>query len=377
MKTEQCRWTALNGWNSSPAAGADADLVLLFGGRSFFADKTVIDELIKVYPEAFILGCSTAGEIHGTEVTDETLVSTAISFASSCCMISCIHIGDAGSSLEAGQRLAQMLEHDGLVHVFVLSNGLNVNGSDLTRGLTSCLPAGVSVTGGLAGDADRFTETYVICGSEVGGDIIGVVGFYGENLHIGFGCLGGWDPFGPERLITSSEGNVLFGLDGISALELYKKYLGDYASELPASAMFFPLAIRIPDGPAGLVRTILGVDEEESSMTFAGDLPEGAYARFMRANHDRLIDGAIGAASASLKGLEGRDAELALLISCVGRKMVLKQRVEEEVEGVRDILGSRSTITGFYSYGEISPLMESSRAELHNQTMTITTFSED
>jgi hypothetical protein len=193
---------------------------------------------------------------------------------------------------------------------------------------------------------------------------------------VGSASLGGWDPFGPERLITRSSGNILFELDGRSALDLYKLYLGDHAAELPASGLLFPLSLRTREGDAGVVRTILAVDEESSSMTFAGDVPEGGYVRLMKANFDRLIDGAMGAARTSAGAAGVGTPDLALLISCVGRKMVLGQRVEEEVEGVREVLGEGTVLTGFYSYGEISPFTPSARCELHNQTMTITTFSE-
>src|SRR5205085_1989348 len=177
----------------------------------------------------------------------------------------------------------------------------------------------------------------------------------GDRLKVGYGSLGGWDPFGPERLITRSKGNILYELDGQSALALYKKYLGDYAQDLPASALLFPLSLRTNESDRGVVRTILAVNEDEQSMTFAGDVPEGAYASLMKANFERLIDGASMAAKTSYEAIGSSSPDLAILISCVGRKLVLKQRIEEEVEGVRDILGDHTVLTGFYSYGEISP----------------------
>ncbi|MCP4756795.1 MAG: hypothetical protein GY866_38525, partial [Proteobacteria bacterium] len=202
------------------------------------------------------------------------------------------------------------------------------------------------------------------------------LGLYGEQLEVGFASLGGWDSFGPERLITRSEGNVLYELDGKSALALYRKYLGDHAAGLPATGLLFPLSLRSPESEDGLVRTILSINEEDQSLTFAGDVPEGIYCRLMKANFDRLIDGAIGAAKVSFEAIGSSSPDLALLISCVGRKMVLNQRVEEEIEGAREILGKRTVLTGFYSYGEISPFSPRARCTLHNQTMTITTFSE-
>jgi hypothetical protein len=263
-----------------------------------------------------------------------------------------------------------------LVHVFVLSDGLRINGSELVNGLTSQLPSDVTVTGGLSADGERFGQTLVVWDGAPESDTVVVLGFYGDRLRVGYGSLGGWDPFGPDRLITRSAGNVLYELDGRSALALYRKYLGVHAQGLPATGLLFPLALRTSGDQAGVVRTILAIDEAEQSMTFAGDIPQGTHARFMKANFDRLIDGAAGAAKTSYEALGCSSPDLALLISCVGRKLVLKQRIEEEVEGVRDIMGQRTALSGFYSYGEISPFTPSAKCELHNQTMTITTFSE-
>ena len=229
----------------------------------------------------------------------------------------------------------------------MLSDGLSVNGSDLVAGLTKHLPAHVSVTGGLSGDGARFQETLVFWDGVPGQNVIVAVGLYGKRLKVGYGSLGGWDPFGPERLITRSKGNVLYELDGKSALELYKTYLGEHAQGLPATGLLFPLSVRTKPGETAVVRTILSVSDEDQSMTFAGDVPEGAYARFMKANSDRLIDGAAGAAKTSYEAGGPASPDLAVLVSCVGRKLVLKQRAEEEVEAVRDILGDHTVLTGF------------------------------
>jgi len=205
---------------------------------------------------------------------------------------------------------------------------------------------------------------------------VAAVGFYGNRLRIGYGSMGGWDSFGPDRLVTRAEANVLYELDGSSALELYKRYLGPHAATLPASGLLFPLSLRGESGDQRVVRTILGIDVHAGSLIFAGDIPQGGYARLMKANVDRLIDGATGAATACHEPLGASTPSLAILISCVGRKLVLKQRTEEEVESVRNVLGAGAVLSGFYSYGEIAPFSSSAKCELHNQTMTITTFGE-
>ena len=305
------------------------------------------------------------------------MVCTAVQFDNTTLSSAQVLVKAPEDSREAGRQLARSIDHRGLVHAFVLSDGLNVNGSELVKGLTEALPSDVTVTGGLSGDDDRFERTLIVWGKELLTSNVAIVGFYGERLRVGYGSLGGWDPFGPERVITRSRGNVLYELDNHSALNLYKTYLGDQASGLPATGLLFPLALRADaQSGDGVVRTILAVDESEQSMTFAGDMPEGSRARLMKANFDRLIDGAVGAARTSYHALQGNSPALAILISCVGRKMVLKQRVEEEVEGVREIVGDGAVLTGFYSYGEISPFTPNANCELHNQTMTVTTLSE-
>jgi hypothetical protein len=388
MKIEQRMWTPGSQWT---AAAGDAllelaQLVLVFGGTTVLRDGFLVSQIRAFYPTAHILGCSTAGEICGTEVSDDSLVVTAVHFEHTLVRAAQTSLDANPDSQQAGEVLGRALPHvvgaaaagteENLVHVLVLSDGLNVNGSDLVRGLLKHLPEGVAVTGGLAGDGERFGETLVFRDDTPEKGAISAVGLYGSRLKVGFGSLGGWDPFGPERLVTRAKGNVLFELDGRPALALYKEYLGEHAKGLPATGLLFPLSVRANPGETPLVRTILAVDEGQQSMTFAGDVPEGARARLTKATVDRLVEGAAGAARASR-----RDAtvapELALLISCVGRKLVLKQRVEEEVEGVRDILGERTVLAGFFSYGEIAPFSLGERSALHNQTMTITTFSEN
>jgi hypothetical protein len=356
--------------------GDDAQLVLLFGSTDVLSKARWLESLEGAYPKARFLGCSTAGEISGVRVLDDSVVATAIHFEATPFSITQLPVASAQDSLEAGKKLAQSLEQKNLRHVFVLSDGQQVNGSELVNGMVSELPQGVQVTGGLAGDGARFEKTLIIADEKPEEGAIAAIGFYGDRLKVGYGSLGGWDAFGPERLITRSDGNVLFEFDGKPALDLYKHYLGEHASGLPATGLLFPLAIRRKGEKETLVRTILAVDEEKNSLTFAGDVPEGAQARLMKANFERLIDGAASAAKTCYRAIGESSPDLAILISCVGRKLVLKQRTEEEVEGVRDILGDSTVLTGFYSYGEICPAAPDASCELHNQTMTITTLSE-
>lgn len=378
MKVEQRCWNPSSGWDvSSPRTLSDkADLVLAFGSKAALQEASGRERLKAECPKAYVIGCSTAGEIHGTRVIDDVLAVTAIDFEETELRSARTEIRGIDDSFDAGRRLAEALHGDQLRHVLVLSDGLHVNGGALTRGLAASLPPGVSLTGGLSADGDRFQQTFVLLDGPPQQDTAAAIGFYGDRLKVGFGSVGGWDSFGPERVITKSDHNVLHELDGRSALGLYETYLGDYAGGLPATGLLFPLAIRTDDPTRGIVRTILGIDRDRQTMTFAGDVPEKSFARLMRASTDRLVGGAASAASGCLSEM-GDAPDFALLISCVGRRLLMKQRVEEELEAVSDVFGASTKLAGFYSYGEIAPFCGGERPELHNQTMTITGFSEN
>jgi hypothetical protein len=378
MKTTQYEWSQSDGWkpNLPISEAGQQDVVFVFGARPLIQAGEVIGEMRNHFKGAAILGCSTSGEIVGDTVVDDSIVATAVHFEHTRLRTAATTITEAKSSYEVGEELARQLNDASLRHVFVLSDGLKVNGSDLARGLASGVSEGVSITGGLSGDSTNFAETWVISPDAAGPQRVAAVGLYGDDLRVGYGSMGGWEPFGPVRTITRAEGNVLYELDGRSALDLYKTYLGDHAAQLPSSALLFPIVVTEAGGGQGVVRTVLSVDEEAKSMTFAGDIPEGGTAQLMKTNVDDLVDGATAAAEASLSGLGDIRPEMALLVSCVGRKLVMKQRIEEEVEAIRDVFGADTKIAGFYSYGELCPFSQGEECRLHNQTMTITAFAE-
>jgi len=291
-----------------------------------------------------------------------------------------VEIDNSSNSKKVGADIAKQLKQDDLRSIFVLSEGLNINGSELVSGLNSIDDENVIITGGLAGDGDKFKKTWSFIDGKIKPNIISAVGFYGSNIRIGHGSRGGWDIFGIERRITRSKDNILYELDGKPALQLYKEYLGEKASGLPATGLLFPLAIRKNVNSPQVVRTILGMDEKENSLTFAGDMPIGYLAQLMRANFDRLIAGATEAGQLALKSdadsNQTNNASLLIAISCVGRRLLLGERAEEETESVLEIFSPQTRQIGFYSYGELSPHIQGT-CDLHNQTMTLTTISEE
>jgi hypothetical protein len=360
----------------SPARAIHAQLVFVFITPSKAKDESILSFVREKYPTAHIMGCSTSGEIANGVIEDAGVVVTAIEFEHTKLEKHTVSLSGAADSARVGEALVNQFTKEGLRHIFVLCEGLNINGTHLVEGMRSVLPKEVNVTGGLAGDGGDFVQTYVIDGEHgASGDRVIGLGFYGDKIKIGYGSYGGWDIFGVERLVTRSENNILYEIDNMPALSLYKSFLGDLANQLPASGLLFPLSLRTNNVDEPIVRTILAVDEAKQSLTFAGDIPEGSYVKLMKANVDHLIDGANQAAERAKQGFS-EEIEFALLVSCVGRKLVMKQITEEEIEAVHEVVGRDAVLTGFYSYGEISPSKMGATCYLHNQSMTITTFSE-
>jgi len=350
-------------------------LVLAFGEPSLITDTSVFNYLERSYPEAHIILSSTSGEIIHNDVLDNSVVVTAIQFSNTVIHCAKTNIKKHKNSSEVGRYLMQQLQQNDLNAAFIISDGTFINGSELVAGFNDINTQRIPVSGGLAGDGTRFTKTYVGLNQLPEEGTVVAIGFYGPQLKVNHGSFGGWDEFGPPRTITRSEKNILYEIDGKNALDLYKQYLGPYSEELPGSAMLFPLSIKESGCDKALVRTILSINEQDRCMVFAGNMPTGSQVRLMKANFNKLIDGSTIAARDTIDPLHAKP-ELAILISCIGRKLIMRERTEEEVHAVNEIFGAATCTTGFYSYGEISPFNAGNQCQLHNQTMTITTFTE-
>lgn len=355
----------------------EANWVLVFGSVARFKDSKLTKTLQKRYPHAQIIGCTTSGEISDVGVQDESLHITAMQWERSTLTFVTKSISNMEQSHALGVDIAKELDKNGLKGVFVLSDGLNVNGSELVEGIQQTLP-NIPITGGLAGDGARFSQTLLLHNTKVRDKIIIAVGIYGNDAIVTSGALGGWKPYGPPRKITRSVKNVIYELDNKPALPLYKMYIGHYANELPASGLNFPFAIMNEDKTISVIRTVAAVDEGNSSLTFFGNVQDGSTIRFLKSDHDMLVNGASGAARQILdKSININNKAIAICVSCVGRKLVMEDLVADEVFAVQRSLGMQTGITGFYSNGEICSGEDDGHSQLHNQTMTIAYLSEN
>lgn len=351
-------------------------LVLIFGNRYMLQDENIYNEVREIFKDGHLVFGSTSGDITSESVDDESITITAIEFEKSKFSIKTANVlvSNKIDSKKTGKELIKQFPEEGLKFVFVVSEGSFINGSQLAEGMNSATEDNLLITGALCGDAARFEKTISSYNEKPKQGEIVAIGLYGETLEVSFATNGGWTPFGPERMVTKSKNNLLYELDGKPALDLYKTYLGEKSKELPGAALLYPLKVKTSDDKS-IVRTILNINEEDNSMILAGDIKEGSHVQLMMTNVDNIVNAAeIGATKAL--GVRDNKPDLAILVSCIGRKLVLDQRVEEEVEEVIDVIGKDTTICGFYSYGEIAPFVGELNCQLHNQTMAITLISE-
>ena len=382
MQTYSLTWTPTVGFAPAASVAQDAQLALYFGPRAALEGEGLHEALRAAFPEAILLGCSTGGHLIGDDIDDERVSVTAVRFRDTRLRGARAEVPDASRSRQAGMELAAALDAPDLVAVIALSDGLTVNGSELLTGMRERFGRDLPICGGMAGDGAKFARTLVGLDCAAASGLAAGVGLYGDALTVGWGSAGGWNVFGPQRIVTRSHGAVVEELDGRPALDLYTRYLDaqDIAG-LPGSALLFPLMVRNPVGrEENLVRTILSIDRATGSLTFAGDVPRGWRAQLMRGSISSLTRGAEDAGAMAAEPLaalgEAGAGGLALLVSCIGRRLTMGEHTPYEIGAVQACLPAGMRMAGFYSYGEFAPHARTRSCELHNQTMTVMTLAE-
>lgn len=353
------------------------DFALLFADMDVMKDSTILAQIKDLVGHTPTAGCSTAGEITAKGSFSKTAVLQGIKWDkedSKVKIISTAKRDFAHDQSQANQLAKELIAHD-LKAVLVFAPSVNADPPGIVRGIKEAVGANVVVAGGLAGDGGNFKSSMVYANGEVISEGLVLVGIYGKSLQVGHGASGGWKSFGGIREVTKSGQNMVFEIDHRPALDVYKEALGEHASQLPANGLMFPFALLSETNEElGLIRAVFTVDEEKKSILLAGDIATGTKIKFMRATNNNLVEGAKDAAVKAKMGT--KDSSLVLCISCVARKFVMGEAVDDEIAAVQETFGSESGLVGFYAHGEIGPFFTSTDCQLHNQTMTIAVISE-
>lgn len=359
----------------------EPQLFMLFGESDLIKTHNQITQIANEFPNSLVVGCSTGTIINGRQTNDTGISGVAIGFEDTKLNCAFGQVSQLSESFELGVNLAKQLPTQDLVAIFILCDGLFINGSTIIEGMKTLIGDEIPISGGLAGDGERFVSTKVIYGNQILDKGAIAIGFYSKSLVLSHASFGGWYEFGPEWKITKSHGNIVYEIEDMPAIELYDDYVGSEKMALQASALLYPLKVWPPDNPdKGVVRAIMNVDRQTGSLTFAGDVPENWHARLMHGNQRGLIDGAKNAAIHAFDKLQSNgkqlQPEMCFIVSCVARRILLGTRTKHEIEAISQIIGDDIPMTGFYSYGEISPQNDSLDIGLHNQTLTLTLMTE-
>ncbi|MEQ9308581.1 MAG: FIST N-terminal domain-containing protein [Balneolaceae bacterium] len=347
--------------------------ILTFTTRTILENPNSLDEIRKIYPGVPIVSCSTSGEIYEAEVLDNSITGVAIQLEKTSFEIEKVNVKDFSNSHEAGVKLANKLSSKNLKHLFILSDGWIVSGPELIEGLYSKIDKEVSISGGMAGDGANFSKTVVGLDTDIKSGNICAIALYGDHIQIGFGSHGGWDEIGSEMEITRANGRVVYELDHKPALDLYKSHLGNDVLGLPGTALLYPVSISYGKQSEVFVRTVHNIDEKSKSIILGAEINEGETLSFMRAEFDDPFEGVVNASLSALENVS--EPQLAIIISCIGRKLLFGQSIQTEIDIIKEGLGNSPTLIGFYSYGEICPTKKTF-AQLNHQMITITTLSE-
>ena len=249
MRAAELSWSETAGWASAPGDRTDSNLVFFFGTRQALSCGARYDELRAMFPAAHILGCSTGGQICNDDVSDDEIAAAAIRFDATELRVACEAAPSPDRSRACGEAIGRALAAPDLVGVFVLSDGLNVNGSELVAGIIGAVGARVAVTGGLAGDGADFRETLVGADCAPRKHMVAAVGFYGPAIRIGHGSAGGWDEFGrgaksPARAATCCSSSTAARRSISTSAIWATKKRGAY----PAPGCCFRSVFSIPNG---------------------------------------------------------------------------------------------------------------------------------
>jgi hypothetical protein len=256
-------------------------------------------------------------------------------------------------------------------------DGLAGNGADIVRGAQEVLGPGFPIVGGSAGDDFLFQKTYQYFQGKVStGTVPGIL--FDGSIRFGIGVRHGWTPIGEPHRVTKSEGNILHEIDGKPAVGVYEDYFGKKSDELRKEplarmAIMYPLGIVLPGAEEYLIRDPITV-KEDGSIVCAAEVPIDSQVSLMVGGKEEAIQAARVAAQQSAS------PSFSLNFNCIARNKVLGDRVGDEINAVKAVLGPRADIIGFYTYGEQAPLTgligKDCKSQFCNETMVILAIGE-
>lgn len=354
----------------------DPDIVFYFTTNDIANRLDIWRIMQQQYPNAILCGCSSSAPICNADLYENAVTGMALHFEKTRLRTWQSSCPQQSDSHAAGKAMVDALLADDLAHIFVIADGLSIHGSQFLSGANCSLPEGVCISGGLASDNFEFKETLSGIDKAPAPHQICAIAFYGDAIRVGCSAESGWEKFGPKRTITRSHGNVIYELDNKPAYSLYKDYLGpEYAGQLPGSGLRFPLGIQENEESDLIIRSIDGILEQDKALHFNGDIPTGYISWFMSGQLETFAAGASKAATQARASVPDVP-QAALLVSCLGRQLIMGASVIYELDAINEVLTDAVPVAGFHSAGEFSQEKQSCRSIFQTQTMTVTLLAE-
>ncbi len=326
--------------------------------------KSLISTILKIVPKAKIIGSTTDGEIMGDRVQQYSTILSFIIFEKTKVKTYYTDCDDK-SSIVAKKLYSQFKPIDDIKAIISFTQGLDFNGESYIKSFKK-LNHKMVIAGGLAGDNASFQKTIVFTEKGCMNSTAVAAVLHSKELIVSNINSFGWKRIGKKLKVTKSDKNVVYTIEDIPVVDIYRKYLGDdIADELPATGIEFPLILF--RGDIEIARAVIGINKKKKSLIFAGDIKEGEYVQFGYGDID------------SIKSLIKPTKELIVknpiegifIYSCMARKRLMGEGISAEIKPLSEI----APVSGFFTYGEL--FTKNDQFELLNQTMTILTLSED
>lgn len=325
----------------------------------------ILQNINQTFPGIQLIGCTTDGEMSSClEFQQDSLVlmlfcSDEVEFLAS---VGYNVSSDPMAIARQTAKTAQEKLSSPPKLCLTLPESLTTSGVLLLEGLKQGLGKTIPIVGGTSGDQRQFSKTAQFFQTEVLHDAIPILLLSG-NLLMGHSIANGWIPMGKKGTVTKVEGNVLYEIDGRSPMEFCR----DVGMERPTPE--YRLAVFDPEESHWYLRTANGnYDAQTGGIAFFADIPLNAAVQLVRATRDNILDSVQTSTQQALDVYPGMQPSAALFFSCANRRLVLGTRAKEEHQIAVNVVSRSLPVCGFYTYGEIAPLIQTGESRFHNET---------
>lgn len=342
-----------------------------------FASTSVdLEELTNLFTirNIQIIGASTSGEI-GNATIQRTGISILLLDLNPTYFKIIQQKADYETSTQVGMKIANIAQVDFENPAFIMVFSMNVCGENLIKGISESLKGFPSIFGGMAGDDMKMNASFTFTNQQLSSNSVAVLVLDNNKISVDGMALCGWQPIGIENTITNANNNIIYEINQEPALNVVKRYFGDYfANSLNEDSLSLGIAqypLQIIKGENYVLRAALDANEKDGSLLMAGPVTTGDKFRFSIAPGFEIIDQTINGFKDF--GKNKAEADALLMFSCVARHMSLGPMIEDEIAGIYNVW--KKPMAGFFTYGEVGQ-QGNGASHFYNETCSLVLLKE-